>query len=159
VIVSSDGLVLTNRHLVEGHKAFRVTVERGREYPAVLIADDPDVDLALLRIQSSDRFSPARIADSDLVQVGEWVLAIGNPFGLGITLSAGVIGATGRYIGKAPYDALLQSDASINPGNSGGPLFNVRGELVGINSAAITLGQGVGFARPINQAKSLLRDE
>ena len=156
VIVTEDGLVLTNRHLVEGETALRVTVDGGGEYGAVLVADAPESDLALLRIEGAGPFEAARLGDSDRVEVGEWVLAFGNPFGIGITLSVGVVSATGRYVGEEPYDALLQTDAAINPGNSGGPLFNARGELVGINSAAIALGQGIGFARPINEARSLL---
>ncbi len=156
VIVSSEGRVLTSQHVVRGADRIRITVGRNRVYRASVVASDPEVDLAVLRIEGGDRFTPAPLGDSDRLQVGEWVVAAGNPFGLGRTISVGVISATGNFTGEETYDALIQTDAAINPGNSGGPLFNDRGEVIGINSAVISLGQGVGFVRPINKAKPLL---
>ncbi|MCJ7547885.1 MAG: PDZ domain-containing protein, partial [Deltaproteobacteria bacterium] len=116
----------------------------------------PKTDLALIKIKAAGSLPVVRLGDSDKLEVGEWVVAIGNPFGLEQTVTTGIISAKGRVIGAGPYDDFLQTDASINPGNSGGPLFNLKGEVVGINTAIVAGGQGIGFAIPVNMAKGLL---
>ena len=159
LIVESDGYVLTNNHVVEGGRMIMVRLSDDEEYEARVVGTDPRTDLALLKIQGRREFPVARLGDSDRLRVGEWVLAIGNPFGLQQTVTAGIVSAKGRVIGAGPYDDFIQTDAAINPGNSGGPLFNARGEVVGINSAIFseTGGSiGIGFAIPINLAKALV---
>jgi serine protease Do len=156
VIVSADGLVLTNNHVVEGAKEVRVTLADQRELKANIVGRDPRTDLAVLRVQEAGELQAARLGDSDNLKVGDWVLAIGNPFGLSHTLTSGIVSAKGRVLGAGPYDDFIQTDASINPGNSGGPLFNMQGEVVGINTAIIPNGQGIGFAVPVNMARQLM---
>lgn len=161
-IVDKAGYILTNNHVVDGADDIRVALLDGRSYDAEVKGRDPKTDLALIKIKPENGLPVATLGDSDALQVGEWVIAIGNPFGFGHTVTAGVVSAKDRTIGAGPYDAFIQTDASINPGNSGGPLFNVRGEVVGINSAIIASGQGIGFAIPINMAKNVyeqLRDK
>jgi serine protease Do len=156
VIMSRDGYVLTNNHVVEGAKEVTVTLADKQEYKARIVGRDPKTDLAVLKIDAPEPLPIAAMGDSDQLNIGDWVVAIGNPFGLSNTVTAGIVSAKGRIIGAGPYDDFIQTDASINPGNSGGPLFNTRGEVVGINTAIIPNGQGIGFAIPINTAKPLI---
>ncbi len=155
-IIGAEGLIVTNNHVVERAKEVTVTLASKEEYPAKVIGRDPKTDIALLKIEPKGTLPAATLGDSDRLRVGDWILAIGNPFGLNNTVTAGIISAKGRVIGAGPYDDFIQTDASINPGNSGGPLFNLQGEVVGINTAILPNGQGIGFAVPINLAKSLL---
>jgi serine protease Do len=156
VIISKDGYILTNNHVVEDAKELTVTLADKNEFKARIVGRDPKTDIAVLKIDSGKNLSSANIGDSEQVKVGDWVLAIGNPFGLSETVTSGIVSAKGRVIGAGPYDDFIQTDASINPGNSGGPLFNMRGEVIGINTAIIPEGQGLGFAIPINTAKSFI---
>ena len=156
VIISKDGYVLTNNHVVEGAKEVTVTFANQKEYKAQVVGRDPKTDLAVLKVESKKSFPAVTLGDSDQLQVGDWVVAIGNPFGLNNTVTSGIVSAKGRVIGAGPYDDFIQTDASINPGNSGGALLNMKGELVGINTAIIPNGQGIGFAIPVNTAKPLV---
>jgi len=155
-IVSPDGYILTNNHVVEKADEVTVTLLDKEEFKAKVVGTDPKIDIALIKIDAKKKLAYVALGDSDKLDVGEWVVAIGNPFGLGHTVTAGIVSAKGRIIGSGPYDDFIQTDASINPGNSGGPLFNLKGEVVGINSAIIQGGQGIGFATPIQLAKSVL---
>jgi serine protease Do len=155
-IIDKEGYILTNNHVVEKAEQIKVKLSDKKEYDAQVIGTDPKTDLALIKIKAAGDLPVVRLGDSDKLEVGEWVVAIGNPFGLEQTVTTGIISAKGRVIGAGPYDDFLQTDASINPGNSGGPLFNLRGEVVGINTAIVAGGQGIGFAIPINMAKGLL---
>lgn len=155
-LVSEDGYILTNNHVVEKADEVTVTLLDKEDYKAKVVGTDPKTDIALIKIQPGKKLPYVRLGDSDRLQIGEWVVAIGNPFGLGHTVTAGIVSAKGRVIGSGPYDDFIQTDASINPGNSGGPLFNLQGEVVGINTAIIQGGQGIGFATPIQMAKSVL---
>jgi serine protease Do len=156
-IISSDGLILTNHHVVARAEEIKVRMENDKEYDAKLVGSDPKTDLALIQITPDKDFpTPARIGNSDAIRVGAGVMAVGNPFGLGLTVTSGILSAKGRIIGAGPYDDFLQTDAAINPGNSGGPLFNMQGEVIGINTAIVAQGQGIGFAIPINLAVELL---
>jgi serine protease Do len=155
-IIGRDGLIVTNDHVVEGAKEVTVTLATKEEFPARVIGRDPKTDIALVKIEPRGALPVAALGDSDRLRVGDWVIAVGNPFGLNNTVTAGIVSAKGRVIGAGPYDDFIQTDASINPGNSGGPLFNLQGEVVGINTAIIPSGQGIGFAVPVNLAKSLL---
>lgn len=156
VIISADGYILTNSHVVEGAKEVIVTLADKQEYRAQIVGRDPKTDLAVLKVEPKAPVPAATMGDSDQLQVGDWVLAIGNPFGLSHTVTSGIVSAKGRVIGAGPYDNFIQTDASINPGNSGGPLYNMKGEVVGINTAIIPQGQGIGFAIPIDTAKPLI---
>ena len=155
-IVSPDGYILTNNHVVEKADEVTVTLLDKEEFKAKVVGSDPKIDIALIKIDAKKKLPHVALGDSDRLEVGEWVLAIGNPFGLGHTVTTGIVSAKGRIIGSGPYDDFIQTDASINPGNSGGPLFNLKGEVVGINTAIIQGGQGIGFATPIQLAKSVL---
>ncbi|GAB4228448.1 MAG: DegQ family serine endoprotease [Deltaproteobacteria bacterium] len=155
-IVSPDGFILTNNHVVEKADEVTVTLLDKEEFKAKVVGTDPKIDIALIKIDAKRKLTYVALGDSDRLDVGEWVVAIGNPFGLGHTVTAGIVSAKGRIIGSGPYDDFIQTDASINPGNSGGPLFNLKGEVVGINTAIIQGGQGIGFATPIQLAKSVL---
>ncbi len=156
-IIDKDGYIITNNHVVDGADQIKVKLADGREYEAKVIGRDPKTDLALIKISSFFKDLPAlTLGDSDQQRVGDWVLAIGNPFGLEETVTQGIISATGRVIGSGPYDNFLQTDAPINPGNSGGPLINMSGEVIGINTAIIPSGQGIGFAIPSNMAKKII---
>lgn len=160
-IIRQDGVILTNNHVVEDAKDIRVTLSDKQEYTAKVLGRDSKTDLAVLKINPKGPLPVAALGDSDGLQVGDWVMAIGNPFGLSNTVTAGIVSAKGRVIGAGPYDSFIQTDASINPGNSGGPLFNERGEVVGINSAIYSQSGGnigIGFAIPVNLAKQLLPD-
>ncbi|PLX85457.1 MAG: peptidase [Desulfuromonas sp.] len=154
-IISKDGFILTNDHVVNGADEIKVKLADGRTFSATVKGTDPKLDLALLKIDTGENLPVAELGDSEKVRVGEWVMAIGNPFGLEQTVTVGIVSAKGRVIGAGPYDDFIQTDASINPGNSGGPLFNARGEVVGINTAIIAGGQGIGFAIPVNAAKEI----
>ena len=155
-VISADGYILTNNHVVDGADEIKVKFADGKELKGELKGSDAKLDLALIKITSADKLPVAALGDSDEIEVGEWVMAIGNPFGLSETVTAGIVSAKGRVIGSGPYDDFIQTDASINPGNSGGPLFNAKGEVVGINTAIIAGGQGIGFAIPVNMAKSII---
>ncbi|ACD94722.1 DegQ family serine endoprotease [Trichlorobacter lovleyi] len=154
-IISADGFILTNNHVVNGADEIMVKLSDGREIKAELKGLDDKLDVALLKISDKAVLPFAELGDSDALEVGEWVMAIGNPFGLAHTVTAGIVSAKGRVIGSGPYDDYIQTDASINPGNSGGPLFSSSGKVIGINTAIIANGQGIGFAIPINMAKSV----
>lgn len=156
VIISHDGYILTNNHVVEGAKEVTVTSADKQEYQARVVGRDAKTDLAVLKIDAKESLPEASLGNSDALKVGDWVLAIGNPFGLTQTVTSGIVSAKGRVIGAGPYDDFIQTDASINPGNSGGPLFNMNGDVVGINTAIVPQGQGIGFAIPINEAKPLI---
>ncbi len=154
-IISADGYLLTNNHVVAGADEVMVKLDDGREIKAEVKGADDKLDVALLKISDKKPLPFAELGDSDSLEVGEWLMAIGNPFGLGHTVTAGIVSAKGRVIGSGPYDDYIQTDASINPGNSGGPLFNSSGKVVGINTAIIANGQGIGFAIPISMAKTV----
>jgi len=156
VIISRDGYILTNNHVVEGAKELTVTLADKGEFKAQVVGEDPKTDIAIVKIDAGENLPAASIGDSDQIKVGDWVLAIGNPFGLSHTVTSGIVSAKGRVIGAGPYDDFIQTDASINPGNSGGPLLNMKGEVIGINTAIMPEGQGIGFAIPINTAKTLI---
>ena len=156
VIIDKEGYILTNNHVVEKASSIKVKMSDGKEYDAKVIGKDAKTDIALIKVNAKNSLPVAALGDSDALEVGDWVLAIGNPYGLDHTVTAGIVSAKGRVIGQGPYDDFIQTDASINPGNSGGPLFNLRGEVIGINTAIISGGQGIGFAIPINMAKALL---
>jgi serine protease Do len=156
VIISEDGYIVSNNHVVENAEAVTVTLADQQEYEAKIMGRDPRTDLAVLKIEPKSALPAAMLGNSDDLNVGDWVLAIGNPFGLHHTVTSGIVSAKGRVIGAGPYDDFIQTDASINPGNSGGPLFNMNGDVVGINTAIIPNGQGIGFAIPVNTAKPLI---
>lgn len=154
-IISEDGYILTNNHVVDKATDIKVSLADGRIFEAKLIGKAPDVDIALIKVDA--KALPAAVfGDSDELEVGDWVVAIGNPFGLSHTVTAGIVSAKGRVVGIGPYDDLIQTDAAINPGNSGGPLFNIKGEVVGINTVIIAQGQNLGFAVPISMVKEIL---
>ena len=156
VIIDSKGVILTNNHVVEGRNDVTVRLHDGREFKAADIETDPNTDLAIVRIEGADGLKAAKLGDSDKVEVGDWVLALGHPFGLEGTLTSGIVSAKGRGIGMPARATFIQTDAAINPGNSGGPLINLDGEVIGINTAISSSSggnQGVGFAIPVNLAK------
>jgi serine protease Do len=154
-VMNREGYILTNNHVVEDADQIKVKLANGKEYEGKVVGRDPKTDLALIKINASSDLQPLTLGNSDDLKVGSWVVAIGSPFGLEQTLTAGIVSAKGRVIGSGPYDNFIQTDASINPGNSGGPLINMKGEVVGINTAIIASGQGIGFAIPINMAKEI----
>ena len=155
-IVDREGYIITNNHVVENADEIKVKLSNGKEFEAKVVGRDPKTDLALIRIKGAPDLQPLQLGDSDASKVGSWVVAIGSPFGLEQTITAGIVSAKGRTIGAGPYDNFIQTDASINPGNSGGPLINTKGEVVGINTAIIASGQGIGFAIPVNMAKEVM---
>lgn len=155
-IISEDGYILTNDHVVDGADEIKVKLADGRVFSGTVRGLDQKLDLALVKIEAGKQLPVAKLGDSDKLRIGEWVMAIGNPFGLEQTVTVGIVSAKGRVIGAGPYDDFIQTDASINPGNSGGPLFNVRGEVVGINTAIVPGGQGIGFAIPVNMARQIV---
>ncbi|MEZ4600683.1 MAG: DegQ family serine endoprotease [Syntrophotaleaceae bacterium] len=156
-IISKDGYILTNDHVVKGAEDIKVVLADGRTFNGKIQGIDEGLDLALIQIDTGREELPvAKLGDSEKLRVGEWVMAIGNPFGLEATVTVGIVSAKGRVIGAGPYDNFIQTDASINPGNSGGPLFDSRGRVIGINTAIVAGGQGIGFAVPINSAKQIL---
>jgi len=156
VIISKDGEILTNYHVIADADEITVRLSDRHHYKAKVLGSDDKLDVAVLKITPKGQLHPAPLGDSDQIRVGDWVMAIGNPFGLERTVTAGIISAKARVIGSGPYDDFLQTDASINPGNSGGPLINGKGEVIGINTAIIASGQGIGFAIPVNLVKSVL---
>ncbi len=158
IIYDKEGYIITNNHVVERASEITVKLHDGSEYDAKVIGTDPKTDLALIKIEADKPLPTLTLGDSDALQVGEWVIAIGNPFGLEHTVTVGVVSAKGRVIGTGPYDDFIQTDASINPGNSGGPLLNTSGEVVGINTAIVAAGQGIGFATPSNIARRVIED-
>ncbi len=157
-IISQDGYVVTNNHVVGGADEIVVKMKNGKEYTAKLIGTDKKLDVALLKVKASG-LKTVRLGNSKQLRVGDWVVAIGNPFGLEQTVTAGIVSAKGRVIGAGPYDHFIQTDAAINPGNSGGPLFNLKGEVVGINTAIYSRtggNLGIGFAIPVNLARPVI---
>ena len=158
VIIDPSGYILTNNHVIEKAEEIEVQLSDETRHAAKVVGTDPDTDLAVIRIETSDELPFASLGDSDALVVGEWVLAIGNPFGFGHTVTAGIVSAKGRIIQQGPYDDFIQTDAAINPGNSGGPLVNMRGEIVGINSNIISASggsMGIGFAIPSNLGRKV----
>lgn len=159
VIIDRRGYIITNNHVVKGADRITVPLNTEKELKAEVVGRDLKTDLAVIQVESDQELPEAILGDSDQLRVGEWALAIGNPFGLDHTVTVGVISATGRSeLGVLSYENFNQTDASINPGNSGGPLLNVKGEVIGINTAIAASGQGIGFAIPINLAKRIARD-
>ena len=156
-IIDRQGYIVTNNHVIEDADEIQVRLYDGKEFEAAVVGRDPKTDLALIKIKDATGLKPMEMGDSDALQVGTWVVAIGSPFGLEQTVTAGIVSAKGRIIGSGPYDDFIQTDASINPGNSGGPLIDLRGNVVGINTAIVASGQGIGFAIPINMAKDIVR--
>jgi len=154
VIIDAQGHILTNLHVIKGADEITVRLHNKKELKGKIVGTDAKTDLAVIRIPTAESVVPAPLGDSDRLNVGEWAIAIGSPFGLEQTVTVGVISATGRSeVGIVPYENFIQTDASINPGNSGGPLLNFRGEIIGINTAIVSTGQGIGFAIPINVAQ------
>ena len=157
-IIDPKGIVITNNHVIQGAEDILVRVNGDEEYEATIVGTDPLSDLAVLQIKSERKFQPVKLGDSDKARIGDWVIAIGNPFGLGGTVTSGIISARNRNIGMSRYEDFIQTDASINQGNSGGPLFNMDGDVIGINTAII--GQsgsiGIGFSIPSNNAKIVI---
>jgi Do/DeqQ family serine protease len=157
VIIDKRGLVLTNFHVVKGADEILIRLSDKREYRGQILGTDPKTDLAVVKFQPDHELTVATLGNSDALRVGEWAIAIGNPFGLDQTVTVGVISATGRSdVGIATYENFIQTDASINPGNSGGPLVNLRGQVIGVNTAIVAAGQGIGFAIPINMVKRVV---
>ena len=154
-IISNQGYILTNNHVVEDADQIKVKLANGKEYDGKVVGRDPKTDLALVKIDGASNLQPLTMGNSDDLKVGSWVVAVGSPFGLEETVTAGIVSAKGRVIGSGPYDNYIQTDASINPGNSGGPLINTNGEVVGINTAILAEGKGIGFAIPISMAKNI----
>ncbi|WP_274629660.1 Do family serine endopeptidase [Arvimicrobium flavum] len=159
--ISEDGYLVTNNHVVEKGAEFTVVTDSGKELDAKLVGADPRTDLAVLKVDSSDKFTYVAFADDAKIRVGDWVVAVGNPFGLGGTVTAGIVSARGRDIGAGPYDDFIQIDAAVNRGNSGGPAFNLNGEVVGINTAIFSPSGGnvgIAFAIPASTAKQVVDD-
>jgi len=158
-IIAADGLIVTNNHVIEGADEITVVMHDGRRLKAKLVGRDAKTDLALLRVKSSSPLRFVKFGNSDVARVGDWVVAIGNPFGLGGTVTAGIISARARNINAGPYDDFIQTDASINRGNSGGPMFNLKGQVIGINTAIFSPSGGsvgIGFSIPANLAKPVI---
>ena len=159
-IIDKEGIVVTNNHVIQGAEDIIVSVNGSKEYNAKVLGTDPYMDLAVLKIESDEKFKPVSFGDSDKARVGDWVVAIGNPFGFGGTVTAGIISSRNRDIGLTRYDDFIQTDASINQGNSGGPLFDLNGKVIGINTAIIAPGSsgsiGIGFAIPANPASKVI---
>ena len=155
-IIDKEGYIVTNNHVVEDADQIKVKLANEEEYDATLVGRDPKTDLALIKISAQSDLTPIQLGDSDQLTVGEWVVAIGSPFGLEQTVTAGIVSAKGRIIGFGPYEDFIQTDASINPGNSGGPLIDMTGAVIGINTAIVASGQGIGFAIPMNLAKGII---
>ena len=156
-IISRDGYILTNNHVISESEEIFVSLSDNEEYKASIVGKDDNTDIALIKIDSNrENFPVAVLGDSNSLEIGDWVIAIGNPFGFGHTLTQGIVSAKARVIGAGPYDNFIQTDAAINPGNSGWPLINMDGQVIGINTAIVSSGQGIGFAIPINMAKDIL---
>ncbi|CAB1059112.1 HtrA protease/chaperone protein [Olavius sp. associated proteobacterium Delta 1] len=155
-IIEKSGYIVTNNHVVEGADEIKVVLKDETQYDAVVVGLDPVTDIALIKVDPKKSLPTVQLGSSADLRVGEWVAAIGSPFGLEYTVTAGIVSAKGRVIGSGPYDDFIQTDASINPGNSGGPLINMQGEVVGINTMIIAGGQGIGFAIPVDQVKGIV---
>ena len=155
-IIDKDGYIVTNNHVIDNADKIVVILNDEKEFDATIIGRDKNTDLALIKIEAKNDLPVLNFGDSDTLKVGQWVVAIGNPFGLEQTVTAGIVSAKGRVIGSGPYDDFIQTDASINPGNSGGPLIDMDGKVVGINTAIVAGGQGIGFAIPVNLAKNII---
>ena len=158
-IIDLKGIVVTNNHVIKGAEDILVRVNGGKEYKVTIIGSDPLSDIAVLKMETKDKFIPVKFGDSDKARIGDWVIAIGNPFGLGGTVTSGIISARNRSIGLSRYEDFIQTDASINQGNSGGPLFNMDGDVIGINTAILSptgASSGIGFAIPSNSAKRVI---
>ena len=157
-IINEDGIVITNNHVIQGADDIIVRVNGDKEFKAQVIGADPLSDIAVLKLETKEKFIPVKFADSDKARIGDWVIAIGNPFGLGGTVTTGIISARNRSIGLTRYEDYIQTDASINQGNSGGPLFNLSGNVIGINTAILGRSGniGIGFAIPANSAKIVI---
>lgn len=157
-IIAAEGVILTNAHVIEGAQRITVKLVDKREFQADLLGKDPHTDVALIKIAAKENLPTLKLGDSDALQVGEWVMAVGNPFGLDNSVSSGIVSAKGRHLGAA-YDRLIQTDASLNPGSSGGPLIDLDGQVVGISKAIVSHGGGnlgISFATPINLIKEIL---
>jgi len=158
VIVDPVGYILTNNHVIEEAGEITVRLSDARKFTAWLVGRDPKTDIAVLKVEAGAPLPSAELGDSDRLRVGQWAIAIGNPFGLDRTVTVGIVSATARtHVGVAAYESFIQTDASINPGNSGGPLLNLDGQVIGINTAIVATGQGIGFSIPINMAKEVMR--
>lgn len=155
-IVSKDGYIVTNNHVISRAEDIQVVLYDGSRYTAEIVGQDTKTDLAVLKIKPEKKLKPVVFGDSDKLRIGDWVMAIGNPFGLGYTVTVGIVSAKGRSLGLGAYDDFIQTDASLNPGNSGGPLFNLGGNVVGVNTAIAARGQGIGFSIPTNMAKGVI---
>jgi len=158
-VISRDGLILTSNHVVDGAEKIAVKLSDGSEFEGKVVGRDDRTDIAVLKIDAKKSLPTARLGNSEQIQVGEWVIAVGNPFGLDNTVTSGIVSAKGRHIGAGPYDNFIQTDVPINPGSSGGPLIDLRGEVIGINTAILSQSGGnigIGFAMPINLVKELL---
>jgi serine protease Do len=158
VVVDPKGYILTNNHVIENAQEIIVRLSDQRKFTARLVGRDPKTDLAVLKVDAPGPLPVAELGDSSQLRVGQWAIAIGNPFGLDRTVTVGIVSATARTrVGVTQYDNFIQTDASINPGNSGGPLLNIDGKVIGINTAIVAAGQGIGFAIPINQARDVMQ--
>ncbi len=158
VLVDPKGYILTNNHVIENAQEIIVRLSDQRKFPARLVGRDPKTDLAVLKVDAAGPLPVAELGDSSQLRVGQWAIAIGNPFGLDRTVTVGIVSATARTrVGVTQYDNFIQTDASINPGNSGGPLLNIDGKVIGINTAIVATGQGIGFSIPINQARDVMQ--
>lgn len=158
-IINKSGYIITNDHVVRDAESIKVKLSNENIYDGKIVGSDPKTDIAVIKIDAREDLPVAVLADSDKLQVGQWAVAIGNPFGLDRTVTVGVVSATGRSnMGIETYEDFIQTDASINPGNSGGPLLNVHGEVIGINTAIVAAGQGIGFAIPVNMAKQIVTE-
>lgn len=155
-IIDEAGYIVTNNHVIDSADEIKVRLYNEKEFEATVVGRDPKTDLALIKIEGTKDLNPLPLGSSDDLKVGSWVVAIGSPFGLEQTVTQGIVSAKKRVIGAGPYDDFIQTDASINPGNSGGPLLDLRGRVVGINTAIVASGQGIGFAIPIDMAKSIV---
>jgi serine protease Do/serine protease DegQ len=157
VIVDPNGYILTNNHVIENASEITVRLSDARKFTATLIGRDPKTDLAVLKVDAAAPLPAAELGDSESLRIGQWAIAIGNPFGLDRTVTVGIISATARTrVGVATYENFIQTDASINPGNSGGPLLNLDGRVIGVNTAIVAAGQGIGFAIPINMVREVM---
>src|SRR5262249_32237663 len=157
VIVDPNGYILTNTHVIENAREITVRLSDSRKFSATLVGRAPKTDLAVLKVDAPTSLPTADLGDSSRLRVGQWAIAIGNPFGLDRTVTVGIISATARNrVGVATYETFIQTDASINPGNSGGPLLNLDGRVIGINTAIVAAGQGIGFSIPINEARAVM---
>jgi serine protease Do len=155
-VISKDGYILTNAHVVNGVDSIEVIFEDGEKMKAELVGADPKTDIAVIKVKGRDDLKPLTLGDSDKPLPGDWVVAIGNPFGLDHTVTVGVVSAKQRVLGLGPYDDFIQTDAAMNPGNSGGPLLDIQGEVIGINTAINPRANTIGFAIPINMAKKII---